>query len=258
MKRSSPRAFLAKKRHTIAAKVRSLRQSRRWGQIELARQLGLSQSRLSEIERGKGSFSAEQLLLILSVFNVSIADFSDERTEPDQELHNALARLGAAHLHETENGLLSEKLSNASNVIREVLVSGSPRLVTGAAPVLLLNARDLNLRSIQNDLRRLGYEHRLPWLLANTIRGLELTGQTLPRRFRSALSSLTLALNQIEATVSVPVGASVDVLDPTIRTQKTLEAVQRKSSRISLRWGIVSSLTPEDFVEPLRVALETD
>ena len=59
---------LDKDRRRIAAKVRELRQSRNWTQAELSKRLQLSQSRLSEIERGAGSFTAEQFLLLLRLF----------------------------------------------------------------------------------------------------------------------------------------------------------------------------------------------
>ena len=39
-------------------------------QSRLARLLGLSQNRLSEIERGEGSFTAEQLIVLLKTFNL--------------------------------------------------------------------------------------------------------------------------------------------------------------------------------------------
>ena len=55
---------LSKTRQQIAAKVRELRRARRWTQAELAGHLQLSQNRLSDIERGDGSFTAEQFLLL--------------------------------------------------------------------------------------------------------------------------------------------------------------------------------------------------
>src|SRR5687767_6460102 len=42
----------------IVEKVRRLRQENRWTQARLAHLLGFSQNRLSEIERGRGSFTA--------------------------------------------------------------------------------------------------------------------------------------------------------------------------------------------------------
>ena len=52
---------IEKYRKEIAAGVKALRQKRGWTQKELAELLGLSQNWLSELENGKGSFSAEQI-----------------------------------------------------------------------------------------------------------------------------------------------------------------------------------------------------
>jgi len=46
----------------------------------------------------------------------------------------------------------------------------------------------------------------------------------------------------------------LDVLDATIRSQRTLDEVQRTSSKLSQRWAIVTSLRPEDFLEALKAA----
>ena len=89
-------------RSNISRKVKSLREIRRWTQAELSGRLGLSQSRLSEIERGQGSFTAEQFLTILKLFNVPVTHFASAR-KPSEELQNALARLGADHLQESQD-----------------------------------------------------------------------------------------------------------------------------------------------------------
>src|SRR5262249_18893316 len=91
-------------RARIAREVKRLREDRRWTQAELSKRLGLSQSRLSEIERGQGSFTAEQFLTILKLFNVSVTRFASAR-KPSTELQNALARLGADHLQESQEVL---------------------------------------------------------------------------------------------------------------------------------------------------------
>src|SRR6266542_4569294 len=117
-------------REVIASKVRSLRGERHWTQAELSKRLGLSQNRLSEIERGQGSFTAEQFLTILRLFNVSVTHFAAER-KPSEELQNALARLGASHLQESQEVLPSDLLDEIETVVREVLFSAeSPRHVT--------------------------------------------------------------------------------------------------------------------------------
>ncbi len=74
MRRQTATTNLEKNRRKIVARVRELRLERRWTQEELAKKLGLSQARLSEIERGGGSFAAEQLVELLQLFNVPLED----------------------------------------------------------------------------------------------------------------------------------------------------------------------------------------
>jgi hypothetical protein len=45
-----------------------------------------------------------------------------------------------------------------------------------------------------------------------------------------------------------------DLLDATIGSPKTRREVAEASSAISKRWGIITSLQPEDFVDALRAA----
>ena len=92
---------LEKDRAQVAQKVRELRRGRRWTQAELSRRLHLSQGRLSEVERGAGSFTAEQFLAILKLFNVPVSHFYHAAPDQASELQNALARLGALHLQES-------------------------------------------------------------------------------------------------------------------------------------------------------------
>ncbi len=158
---------LEKGRLIVARKVQELRKQRRWTQVELARRLHLSQSRLSEIERGAGSFTAEQFLEILKLFNVAASDFAPTRSSASSELQNALARFGALHLHESTEVLPSERLSTASDVIREAIVASEfPRLITALAPVLIRNVDHINLRGLQLQLTAVGLERRLAWLVA--------------------------------------------------------------------------------------------
>jgi transcriptional regulator with XRE-family HTH domain len=79
----------------IVDKVRALRRARRLTQAELAGKLGLSQARLSEIESGDGSFTAEQLVVILRLFNVGL---SDVRRQPHLAATDA-AGARPAHRH---------------------------------------------------------------------------------------------------------------------------------------------------------------
>ena len=83
-----------KARTEIARKIRALREERHWTQADLSKGLGLSQSRFSEIERGQGSFTAEQFLEVLKLFNVPVSHFAVEQGESGSKIQNALARLG--------------------------------------------------------------------------------------------------------------------------------------------------------------------
>src|SRR5262245_44974135 len=136
-------------RSVVAEKVRRLRRDRHWTQAELARQLRLSQSRLSEIEHGAGSFTAEQFLLILKLFNVGVSHFAGARpSERELGLQNALARLGAVHLQEGDDVLPSERLEDVNDVVRETLIAGVARQITALGPVLIANIDGVNLTRI--------------------------------------------------------------------------------------------------------------
>ncbi len=256
MPAANPTTSLANQRAKIASKLRDLRRERQWTQARLATELGLSQNRLSEIERGAGSLSAEQLIRVLTLFNVPLSSFVDAKPDPERQLQNALARLGATDLHESTEVLLSELLTDASRAIREALITGAPRLVTAIAPVLVRHARTLNLRGLQAELQVLGFPHRLPWVVDNTLRAVELLGDRLPHSLRASVATIRLFRDQLShnATPSAP----PDILDPSIRSTKTAETTARRGSDTSRSWGIVSALTPEDFVVPLRSALEAD
>ncbi len=252
-------------RRKIAETVRDLRQSRGWTQTELAARLQLSQSRLSEIERGAGSFTAEQFLLLLKLFNVAASHFVTEAADHDLDLHNALARLGAVHLQESARVLPSEQLEDVHHAVREALVDGAPRVVTALAPVFVRNAERLNLTKLYVDLEKTGLERRLAWSVENTLVALDDLGRSgsehrewthAANRARVSLQrflEFISAERQVAATRPLP----PDVLDATIRSRRTLDNVQRSSSSISQRWGIVTSLQPEDFVQALRAARAT-
>src|SRR5689334_20800224 len=121
MNHHNDRDRLNKSRATVAARVQQLRKDRRWTQAELSRRLGLSQSRLSEIERGSGSFTAEQFLEVLRLFNVAVTDFLPAKQSPASELQNALARRGAFHLRESAETVPSERLEDITAAVREAL-----------------------------------------------------------------------------------------------------------------------------------------
>jgi len=256
------RQSFVKTRRQIAAKVRELRQSRNWTQAELSKQLQMSQSYLSEIERGTGSFTAEQFLFLLKLFNVPASDFVSDPGEQDLQIQNALARLGALHLQESDV-LPSEQLEDVHDVVREVLVDGSSRTVTALAPILVRHAERLNLARLHAELEKLGMERRLAWVLENTLMALERLHKgsgsksrewaKIDRRAELSLGSFWEFVSAQDRARSQPAFSS-DVLDATIRSRRTLDEVRSSASKISQRWGIVTSLQVEDFLQALKAA----
>lgn len=245
----------------ISATVRTLRQERGWTQAELAAKLGLSQNRLSEIERGAGSFTAEQFLLILRLFNVTTSRFTGDADDRDLQLQNALARLGATHLRESSQVAPADDLVDPVAVAREVLVGGDPRLTTALTPVLVENADHIGLGKLYLDLEKIGFERRLAWVCENTSAAvnpelLKDAPRTWAQRARRSLVVLDTFLESLSHGVDAQRVRSLppDALDPSIRSKKTFDDVNVAASGISKKWGIVSALQPGDFAQALRAA----
>ncbi len=245
-------------RTSIAAAVRALRTGRGWTQAELAERLGLSQSRLSELERGAGSFTAEQFLELLRLFNVPASNFVRSKRDASTELQQALARFGAEGLYVSRDVLPSDERSELVHVLRDAIVAGSPRLVTAVAPVLLARSESVNLNRLQAQLADLGFERRLPWLVENTLSGLHrryLDGVEMTN-LRSHTTPLEVFLDYFGGVLaSSRAGRPPDVLDSTIRSKKSVDEIRASSSEISRRWGIVTALQPEDFLTALEPVL---
>lgn len=249
-------------RRYLGAKVRDLRTGRRWTQAALAERLGLSQARLSEIERGQGSFSAEHLLEIFRLFNVGPSYFarSAARVSHEDQLWNAAARLGASHLAESEDVLPSQHLQQVHDVLREGLVQvGSPRLLTALSAVLVARADELQLHHLEEQLGRLGLSHRLGWLVDNTLQALQSLLSDSPTRsaaLRYRRADVVLS-TWLHARRALPEAQAADVLDADIRSAKSRALAEQRRSEISTRWGVVSELQSEDFARAIRAANET-
>jgi hypothetical protein len=150
------------------------------------------------LERGQGSFSAEQFLDLLKQFNVPASYFTSGKSEPGAGLQNALARLGASHLRESLEVLPSERLEETDQVVKEVLVGGeSSRQITSLAPVLIKNLDHLNLNKLWVQFVEYGLERRLGWLLESTVLAVQVIKdqfRTLPRKQKAALQRTELII----------------------------------------------------------------
>lgn len=248
-------------RAEIARKIRALREERHWTQAALSKRLGLSQGRFSEIERGQGSFSAEQFLEVLKLFNVPVSHFAEGQEGADSGIQNALARLGANHLQERSDVLPSERLEEVGDVVREALLGAeSPWHITSLAPVLVRNIDRINLNKLRAQFLEYGLERRLAWLIENTLVAVrhELSGG-LPHSEATSYQRAELILGAYlgNAPTTRSQGDSeevLDILDTWILTEKALEEVQNSASSISHRWGIRAALQPEDFIAALKAS----
>jgi transcriptional regulator with XRE-family HTH domain len=248
------------RRSQIAEKVRVLRKSRGWTQAEVAGRLGLSQARLSEIENGDGTFTADQFLHILKLFNVGIDHFTGDATrDASADLQNALVRLGGRHLQEHEAAFPTNALEDLATVLYQTLVSGTPRLITALAPVLVLHVDEINLNAVRAKLASIGLQRRLDWLVDNTCHALREELQHAPprawaQRYRRAVLVLETALAFAKEHATPSQSTTPDILDGNIRSKATLRDVLGSSSEVSRRWGIATALQPHDFTAALRGA----
>lgn len=253
---------------SIGARVRELRTERRLTQQGLAALLGITQGHLSQLERGKGSFSAEQLLVLLRHFNVSVEYFAPAEASAGDQIQNALARQGAKQLIEDERVLPSERLKDAHAAIREALVSAdSARQIAAVAPVLVSNAGQINLTRLRSDFVELRLENRLAWAIENTLKAIELdSNDVLPadrrRKYRRTALILETFFRPWRAAPNVfgdpAVPPQYDVLDSQITTHEGLKDVVDNLSPIARRWKIATRLEVDDFVRALRGARGAD
>jgi transcriptional regulator with XRE-family HTH domain len=236
----------------IAQKVKALRKSRGVSQGDLARLLQVSQSRLSEIEAGKGSFSAEQLIFMLKYFNVPLSHFETVPADPGDAIQKALAYYGAGHLVENRELLPSERLEQLDAVIREVLLDGgSSRWITALAPVLVRNIDQVNLQKLHAQFRDYGLHHRFLWLLDNVAQAIRETLEgPIPRK--RALSALEAFRAWVNPRPWETLEGPEDCLGPGILSPETRNELRAGSSDLSKRWKILTPIQVEDFKNALR------
>jgi transcriptional regulator with XRE-family HTH domain len=244
---------LEEARDRVATRIRALRHERGWTQAQLGERLGLSQARLSEVERGGGSFTAEQLLAVLELFNVPISEFLP-KTDPEDALQNALIQLGAAHLRQVPGVAPDGRYPGAEDVVQATLLgSRAPRLVTALAPVLLHQVESIALPRLRARLAEVGREPRLGWLLDNVRLALEhpFPSADAPWRRRAARASVWIA-DELSRFPAPPGDGPLDFFDPTIRSEATRALVwEDRASPVSRRWRLVSDLQPDDFRQAL-------
>lgn len=242
----------------IGAQLRKVREKNLLSQNEAALSLGISQSRLSKIERGQAKLYADELVRLVQQLNIPLELFFKELQGAEHDrLQNALAALGAKDLAESQDVLPSSRLLNATRLLSEILISApDTRQVAGLAPVVVANIRNLNLAVVWNEFRARGLERRLGWLLDNvreaTVRELSENHEitlALRNTYRSASTILEDFLNFHKPHVE---NQPEDIVEVNPYSAAALEAAKSERSETSRRWGVLSRLRPEDFQEALR------
>jgi transcriptional regulator with XRE-family HTH domain len=252
----------------ISERIRALRKERRWTQTQLAELLGISQNYLSELERGQGFFTADQLLTILKTFNVPIDYFSPNKLERQDQIQSALARFGATQLHESTETLPTQAFKDVADAVREALVSAeSSRQITAVAPVIVENINRIHLRKLQAQFLEIGLGQRLGWALQNTLQALQHElSQSLPHEWKLKYRRAEVHLRTFlalpwpgidHAKLRTAVLGETDILDHDIASDKSLAEAHQESSQVSQYWGITTRIRTDDFVKALRGARET-
>lgn len=262
-------------RKYIGLKVRELRKKRSMSQDYLARLLGVSQGWLSYVEKGEGSLTAEQLLEILKIFNEVPQAFDLAERNPEAEFQRALVQQGADHLFQDPRVLPSNLNQDIEATIREVLLDGrNPRQLTAIAPVLARNYDTIDLKRLWARFVDYHLQNRLGWALENVAEAIDQLVPRLTSHDARPLRRAGIALRNFLAIRAPEISegstssgilragqnrdeilSRLDVLGEKTLSWKTISDLWSSADPASRRWGVVSSLKPQDFYDALKAGL---
>lgn len=246
-------------RQRIGPKVRRLRQERRWTLAELARRIAISESRLSELERGGGSFTAEQLLLLFRMFQVGPEDFVERNDAHDAvagSLQTALMKFGARHLVADGSLVIRREHERPVDVVQDVLIKyPSARFLTALPPVLIENLSAVSYPVVQHAVVQAGVPNRWGWLLAQFLEALDRVGvgHASVRWRRDSARARTVTEHFLQAIPRPREEEQVDLMDPDLRSAASVRSATVSASEIDRKWHVLSRLGTHDFVGPLEV-----
>ena len=247
-------------RQQIARQIKEVRLERRLTQRELAKLLDITQARYSQIENGKGSFSAEQLIILMKHLNIPLSAFQLKGKQPDidEQLQKALHYSGADELYEDSDVLPSERLEDINKLIVETIVAASSaRHIMALIPIIIKNASDINLDHIKRSLNRLGLENRLGWIIDGITQAIDKELQKFaPRKkmllLRRALVAVRPYVSIHQALLFCETTLPDDILDRNIASQRTLDSLREKRDPLAKKWNIVTAITLDDFIAAIR------
>lgn len=248
-------------RADIARQLRERRKARGWTQAHLAALIGLSQSRLSEIERGAGSLNAEQLVLAGRAFNLPLSALvGDVDADRTGELQNALVRHGARHLRADPSVSPSSRYERPLQILVDVLVDPrSERWVTALAAVFVWSVDTTPLPALAAALAEAGVPRRAGWFAENM---MEATASAFDVRSRNwavrVRRAHALATGFVTSVQPPPDATAFDPFDPGFRTAASIHRAIASASDASRRWRVASTLQPSDFAASLLDACLVD
>ncbi len=196
-------------------------------------------------------------MALLALSNLPIEDFLP-RQNPEDEIQNALARLGALHLRELDDVVPTLRFQRVEDAVVETLAAPrSARFVLALAPVIVWNIDHLSLHQVNERLSRIGLGRRLGWLIQVLEAGLSLAALPKPSEWwrRKNRAELVLAAFLAQpGAVQPPEDCPEtprDHLDFQLRSMKSLEIEWQNSDVLAKRWGIATELGATDFARAL-------
>lgn len=244
----------------IAALVQRARKKYNLTQGEMAKKLAMSQSRLCDLERGRASLSAEQLLMFLQEFSISLAELVPEYLDdPIESLRLSLARWGRFALKSSPRPLLiSEKLSDLHDVIRETLVITPVRdYLCALAPIIVRHAAVINFDRVGMQLYDLGIDARLWWVVEGTLwavrerKNYYLPGE-IAKMYQNANHVLTRKSKSANSFFSLRRAYPIDVLENQAVGARVLEKIRLTQDALATRWRLITRIQSEDFTKALQ------
>ena len=238
--------------------LKRLRKEKGFTQSQMSQVLGISQSRLSEIEQGKGSIAAEQLLFLLKEFNLRLDDFwSKPPQNISAQLENSLHRLGAYYLVPNPSLVPSDRLSEVHDVLRETLIGvPSKNHILALAPVIVRQIKLINFDTLCMKLYDLGIDARVWWIVEGTLWAVrQRLKWVLPLDiqdfYQLAVEILSRKTKPANYFFNVRKGYPQDVFDSDILSAKDFEEVRKKRDELATRWRLITRIRVENLAGAL-------
>lgn len=244
----------------ISQILKETRHKRGLTQNVVAQLLGLSQSRYSEVEQGRGVLSAEQFLTFMREYNLSFEPFcKKEGQKPIQSAKLALKKWGATHLEEDEVGLIHTNLYDLYATIVEVLVGYTQKdLICSLAPVIIKNCQKINFDAMGMRLYDIGLDGRLWWLVESVIWAIRdrlkwFITREIKEMYSEAEEILTMKSKAANAFFSLRKAYPTDVMDEDIKTTRVMDKIRLERDALASKWRIITRIKQEDFSKTLEI-----